>query len=155
MISAADAESSSKTASPPFPGLRPFLSRDHEYFFGRDHQILALYRLLDHIAPNPMATVNRALAVAMVSGPDAGLDLLASLDGDERVSRHHRLYAMRGHLLELAGSPGAARDAFDEAARRTASIPEKRYLRARAEHCAAIVPVDGGRSALGPGPEQA
>ena len=56
--------------------------------------------------------MNRALAVAMVEGADAGLDLLASLDGDERVARHHRLYAMRGHLLELAGSPGAARAAF-------------------------------------------
>ena len=118
-------------------------------------QILALYELLDRIAPNPMATLNRALAVAMVRGPDAGLQLLDTLAGDDRVARHHRLYAMRGHLLELAGSPGAARDAFDEAARRTASIPEKRYLRARAERCAAIVPVDGGRSALGLDPEQA
>jgi RNA polymerase sigma factor (sigma-70 family) len=100
-------------------------------------QILALYELLDRIAPNPMATLNRALAVAMVRGADAGLQLLDTLAGDDRVARHHRLYAMRGHLLELAGSPGAARDAFDEAARRTASIPEKRYLRARAGRCAA------------------
>jgi predicted RNA polymerase sigma factor len=89
-------------------------------------QILALYRLLDQIAPNPMATVNRALAAAMVDGPDAGLELLASLDSDERVRRHHRLYAMRGHLLEMAGSPAVAGDAFLEAARRTASVPEKR-----------------------------
>ena len=102
-----------------------------------------------------MATLNRALAVAMVRGPDAGLQLLDTLAGDERVARHHRLYAMRGHLLELAGSPGAARDAFDEAARRTASIPEKRYLRARAERRAAIVPVDGGQSGFGLDPEQA
>ena len=99
-------------------------------------QVLALYQLLDLVAPNPMATVNRALAVAMVSGPDAGLDLLASLDGDERVSRHHRLYAMRGHLLELAGSLPEARAAFEEAARRTASVPERRYLIQRAHACA-------------------
>jgi RNA polymerase sigma factor (sigma-70 family) len=98
-------------------------------------QILALYELLDRIAPNPMATVNRALAVAMVQGPDAGLHLLDTLAGDDRVARHHRVYAMRGHLLELAGSPAAAREAFGEAARRTASLPEKRYLRARAERC--------------------
>ena len=96
-------------------------------------EILALYRLLDHIAPNPMATVNRALAVAMVQGPEAGLDLLASLDADERVSRHHRLYAMRGHLLEMAGALPEARDAFEQAARRTASAPEKRYLHRRAQ----------------------
>ena len=102
-------------------------------------QILALYQLLDRVAPNPMATVNRALAVAMVSGPDAGLDLLASLDGDERVSRHHRLHAMRGHLLQMAGSLPEARAAFEEAARRTASAPEKRYLLCRAHAC---VPAD-------------
>jgi RNA polymerase sigma factor (sigma-70 family) len=101
-------------------------------------QILALYELLDRIAPNPMATVNRALALAMVQGPDAGLQLLDTLADDDRVARHHRVYAMRGHLLELAGSPGEAREAFGEAARRTASLPEKRYLRARAERCAAV-----------------
>ncbi len=95
-------------------------------------EVLALYELLDRVAPNPMATVNRALAVAMVHGPDAGLDLLASLDGDSRVARHHRLFAMRGHLLEMDGAPAAARAAFEEAARRTASAPEKRYLLRRA-----------------------
>jgi RNA polymerase sigma factor (sigma-70 family) len=100
-------------------------------------EILALYTLLDRIAPNPMATVNRALAVAMVSGPDAGLELLASLGGDERVAGHHRLLAMRGHLLELGGSADAARAAFEEAARRTASAPEKRYLQRRARACLA------------------
>ena len=102
-------------------------------------QILALYQLLDRVAPNPMATLNRALALAMVSGPDAALDLLASLDNDERVARHHRLYAMRGHLLQMAGSLPEARAAFEEAARRTASAPEKRYLLRRAHAC---VPID-------------
>jgi predicted RNA polymerase sigma factor len=100
-------------------------------------EVLALYELLDRVAPNPMATMNRALAVAMVRGPDAGLDLLASLDGDSRVARHHRLFAMRGHLLEMDGSLAAARAAFEEAARRTASAPEKRYLLRRAHACLA------------------
>ena len=81
--------------------------------------------------------MNRALAVAMVEGADAGLDLLASLDGDDRVSHHHRLYAMRGHLLQRAGSLAEARAAFEEAARRTASVPEKRYLLRRAHACSA------------------
>jgi RNA polymerase sigma factor (sigma-70 family) len=103
-------------------------------------EVLALYELLDRVAPNPMATVNRALAVAMVRGPDAGLDLLASLDGDSRVARHHRLFAMRGHLLEMDGSLTAARSAFEEAARRTASAPEKRYLLRRAH---GACPADG------------
>jgi predicted RNA polymerase sigma factor len=84
-----------------------------------------------------MATVNCALAVAMVQGPAAGLELLAPLDADERVARHHRLFAMRGHLLEMAGSSAAARGAFEEAARRTASAPEKRYLLRRAHACPA------------------
>lgn len=96
-------------------------------------QILALYELLDSVAPNPMATLNRALAVAMVRGPEAGLRLLGTLAEDDRVARHHRLYAMRGHLLELAGQLDEARGAFREAARRTASRPEKRYLMARAQ----------------------
>jgi RNA polymerase sigma factor (sigma-70 family) len=100
-------------------------------------EVLALYELLDRVAPNPMATVNRALAVAMTHGPEAGLAVLASLGEDERVARHHRLYAMRGHLLEMDGSLAAAGAAFEEAARRTASAPEKRYLLRRAQACAA------------------
>ena len=95
-------------------------------------QIVALYELLERVAPNPMATLNRAVAVAMVSGPRAGLDLLATLDGDDRVAGHHRLAAVRGHLLELAGDRAAAREAFQLAARRTTSLPEQRYLTARA-----------------------
>jgi RNA polymerase sigma factor (sigma-70 family) len=110
-------------------------------------QVLALYQLLDQVAPNPMATLNRALAVAMVQGADAGLDLLASLNSDERVASHHRLYAMRGHLLQLAGSLAEARAAFEEAARRTASAPEKRYLIHRAQDCART---EGANKAGGP-----
>ncbi|MER7547902.1 DUF6596 domain-containing protein [Spirillospora sp. NPDC127506] len=95
-------------------------------------QILALYRLLSHLAPNPVVTLNEAVALAMVHGPSAGLDLLRTLDGDDRVSGHHRLAAVRAHLLEMAGETGAARDAYREAARLTTSIPERRYLESRA-----------------------
>ncbi len=98
-------------------------------------QILALYELLDRIAPNPMATLNRALAEAMVHGPGAGLQLLSSLALDRRVASHHRLYAMRGHLLEMAGRHLEAGKAFRDAAARTSSIPEKRYLMGRSENC--------------------
>jgi RNA polymerase sigma factor (sigma-70 family) len=98
-------------------------------------QIVALYRLLARIAPNPMITLNEAAAVAMVDGPRAGLDLLATLDGDERMAGHHRLAAVRAHLLELAGDPDAARAAYREAARRTTSLPEQRYLESRAAAC--------------------
>jgi RNA polymerase sigma factor (sigma-70 family) len=95
-------------------------------------QILLLYQLLDRLAPNPMATLNRALALAMVEGPEAGLDLLAILDGDKRVASHHRLFAMRGHLLEMAGDPAAAGQAFEIAVRRCTSLPERVYLQDRA-----------------------
>ena len=95
-------------------------------------QILALYETLDHVAPNPMATLNRAVAVAMVHGPRAGLALVGTLEDDERVRDHHLTFAVRGHLLEMAGDPTAAADAFRSAVRRTSSRPEKRYLEARA-----------------------
>ncbi len=83
-------------------------------------QVLALYETLDYVAPNPMATVNRAVAVGMVQGPLAGLALLGALDDDERVSNHHLLFAVRGHLLEMAGDARGAQRAFTLAARRTA-----------------------------------
>jgi RNA polymerase sigma factor (sigma-70 family) len=95
-------------------------------------QILALYELLERVGPNPMVTLNRAVAVAMVDGPQAGLDVLATLDDDERMTRHHRLDAVRAHLLEMAGDHAAARDTYRSAARGTTSRPEQRYLEERA-----------------------
>jgi RNA polymerase sigma factor (sigma-70 family) len=95
-------------------------------------QILALYRVLDRIAPNPMVTLNEAVAVAMVHGPRAGLELLRALDRDGRVAEHHRLDAVRGHLLEMAGDREGARDRYRAAARRTTSLPGRRYLEGRA-----------------------
>jgi RNA polymerase sigma factor (sigma-70 family) len=95
-------------------------------------QILSLYRLLEKISPNPMVTLNRAVAVAMVRGPHAGLELLATLDDDDRLAEHHRLDAVRAHLLEMAGDHAAARANYQAAARRSTSLPEQRYLEARA-----------------------
>jgi RNA polymerase sigma factor (sigma-70 family) len=95
-------------------------------------QILALYQVLEGLSPGPVVTLNRAVALAMVHGPLAGLDLLGTLDGDERMLRNHRLDAVRGHLLELAGDAIAARESYLRAARLTASVPEQRYLALRA-----------------------
>jgi predicted RNA polymerase sigma factor len=95
-------------------------------------QILALYQVLERVAPGPVVTLNRAVAVAMVDGPLAGLALIGTLDTDERMARTHRVDAVRGHLLELAGEPTAARESYLRAARRTASLPEQRYLALRA-----------------------
>ena len=96
-------------------------------------QIVELYRLLERMAPGPTVTLNRAVAEAMVHGPHAGLDLLATVPVDDRVSGAHRFDAVRAHLLEMAGERGEAYSTYRRAARRTASIPERRYLLARAE----------------------
>ncbi|MDG6107389.1 RNA polymerase sigma factor [Dactylosporangium aurantiacum] len=95
-------------------------------------QIVALYQLLQRVAPNPMVTLNQAVAVAMAQGPAAGLRLLSTLDGDDRLARHHRLAAVRAHLLEMSGDAAAARSAYELAARRTTSLPEQRYLLSKA-----------------------
>ena len=91
-------------------------------------QILALYGLLETLAPNPFTTLNRAVAVAMVHGPQAGLQVLAALAADKRMARHHRLLATRAHLQELAGQPQAAAEDYLQAARQATSLPERRYL---------------------------
>lgn len=95
-------------------------------------QIVALYRVLEHVAPNPMVTVNRAAAEGMLEGPRAGLDLLATVADDRRLAGNHRAVAVRAHLLEMAGEAAAARAAYLDAARLTASVPEQRYLQGRA-----------------------
>lgn len=94
-------------------------------------QIVALYRLLMKLLPeNPMVSLNHAVAVAMAEGPAAGLALLD--DVEAALPRSHRPVAVRAHLLERAGDAHGAREAFDEAARRTTSLPERRYLESRA-----------------------
>ncbi|WP_405999924.1 RNA polymerase sigma factor [Streptomyces sp. NBC_00829] len=93
-------------------------------------QILALYDLLVRRAPEPMAELGRAVAVAMVHGPEAGLAEVAGLEG--RLAGHHRLDAVRAHLLEKAGDIEGARAAYRSAAARTLSVPETRYLQMRA-----------------------
>ena len=97
-------------------------------------QILALYGVLQRIAPGPMVALNRAVALAMVEGPEAGLDALDALDVsvDDRVNASHRLESVRAHLLEMNGDTEAARNAYVDAARRAVSIPERRYLISRA-----------------------
>ncbi|MFD9032074.1 RNA polymerase sigma factor [Streptomyces sp. NPDC059567] len=93
-------------------------------------QILALYDLLVAQAPDPMAELGRAVAVAMVHGPESGLTELTALE--PRLKDHHRLAAVRAHLLERTGATEAARDAYEEAARLTLSLPERHYLRTKA-----------------------
>lgn len=94
------------------------------------HEILGLYDVLVHLVPSPVERLNRAVAVAMVHGPKAGLVELDALAPE--LTTGHRLDAVRAHLLERAGDPEAARAAYESAAAKTLSLPEQRYLRARA-----------------------
>jgi RNA polymerase sigma factor (sigma-70 family) len=96
-------------------------------------QVLKLYDLLHALAPSPVVALNRAVAVAMVNGPRAGLAALDALAGDSRLTSHHRLASVRAHLDEMAGDTHAALAGYKDAARRTTSIPEQRYLQAQAE----------------------
>jgi predicted RNA polymerase sigma factor len=71
-------------------------------------QILVLYGLLARMSDNPMVLLNQAIAIAMVHGPETGLERLDALDGDGRLAGNHRLDAVRAHLLELAGDRAGA-----------------------------------------------
>jgi RNA polymerase sigma factor (sigma-70 family) len=110
-------------------------------------QVLALYGVLERMSDNPMVSLNRAIAAAMVHGPAAGLELLEALDADPRLRGHHRLDAVRAHLHETAGDPARAIAHYRAAAERTASTPERNYLLVRAARLAA------SQRANGPGPE--
>lgn len=90
-----------------------------------------MYELLLLTSDNPVVALNHAVAVAMARGAPAGLALLAALDADGRINGDHRLSAVRGHLLEMAGDPVGAIASYVEAANRVTSVPQQRYLRAQ------------------------
>lgn len=93
-------------------------------------EILGWYGLLERMTGNPMVSLGLAVATAMVDGPAAGLALLESLN--DRLAGHHRLRAVRAHLLELEGDVDAAIVEYQAAAGRTTSIPEQHYLTTQA-----------------------
>jgi predicted RNA polymerase sigma factor len=97
-------------------------------------QIMALYEVLLRISDTPLVALNHAVAVAMVKGPAAGLSLLDPLA--KPLAKDHRLDSVRAHLLEMSGDRAAACQAYQQAARLTLSIPQQRYLLARAKGCA-------------------
>jgi predicted RNA polymerase sigma factor len=97
-------------------------------------QILALYGLLERVTDNPVVTLNRAVALAMVDGPEAGLALVRQVA--DRLDGNYRVDAVRAHLYEQAGDLEAALENYRSAARRTTNLQEQRYLTARAANCA-------------------
>ena len=96
-------------------------------------QIVALYQVLEQMSDNPMVTLNHAVAVAMATGPKEGLAVLEPLESDGRMVDHHRLEAVRAHLLEMSGDLKGARAGYLLAARRTTSVPERNYLQSKAD----------------------
>jgi predicted RNA polymerase sigma factor len=93
---------------------------------------MALYELLLQTSENPVIALNYAVAVAMVRGEAAGLSLLDTLEGDQRIAWDHRLPAVRAHLLERSGDAAGARAAYEQAAERSTNPQQQRYLRTRA-----------------------
>jgi RNA polymerase sigma factor (sigma-70 family) len=91
-------------------------------------QIHALYELLERMGNNPMVTLNRAVAAAMVQGPEAGLRLVDTIAQDPKLRGHYRVDAVRAHLYERAGNQILAIEHYQRAADQTASLPERNYL---------------------------
>jgi RNA polymerase sigma factor (sigma-70 family) len=91
-------------------------------------QIVALYGVLLRLDNNPVVALNHAVAVSMVQGPDAGLELLRRLKSDPRINADRRFHAVRAHLLEMTGNIAAARDEYETAARLATNLQQQRYL---------------------------
>jgi len=99
-------------------------------------QIVALYGLLEQALPGPMVRLNRAVALTMVEGPQAGLAAVDEIVAAGELADHHRLHAVRAHLLEDAGRPDEAVAEYERAAALTTSAPERNYLRMRRDRLA-------------------
>jgi RNA polymerase sigma factor (sigma-70 family) len=98
-------------------------------------RIAGLYAVLAQRFPSPIVELNRAVAVAMVDGPGAGLELLEAIAGAGALSGYHLLHAVRGDLLARLGRDQEAATSFLQAAELTVNIPEQRFLRHRANAC--------------------
>jgi RNA polymerase sigma factor (sigma-70 family) len=98
-------------------------------------EILGLYGLLLRMSDNPVVALNHAVALAMVHGAPAGLARLDALAGDARLADHHRLHAVRAHLLERSGDLAGAAAHYRRAAERTTSVAERDFLRLSAARC--------------------
>ena len=99
-------------------------------------RIAALYATLATAAPSPVVELNRAVAVAMASGPAAGLGLVDALRDEPALANYHLLPAVRGDLLEKLGRHAEARVEFERAASLTRNLRERQLMQARAAACA-------------------
>ncbi len=99
-------------------------------------RIVALYAELAEIAPSPVVALNRAVAVAMASGPAAGLELVNELNSEASLRGYHLLPSVRGDLLKKLGRLDEARVEFERAASLTRNARERALLLKRAQACA-------------------
>jgi RNA polymerase sigma-70 factor (ECF subfamily) len=100
-------------------------------------RIVRLYSTLARVAPSPVVELNRAVAVAMASGPAAGLELVDSLTSERSLENYHLLPSVRGDLLQKLDRFDEARAEFERAASLTQNARERALLLDRAQSCAA------------------
>ena len=100
-------------------------------------RIAALYQALARLTPSPVVELNRAVAVAMASGPGDGLEIIDGLAAQPALAGYHHLPSVRGDLLARLGRQDEAAAEFRRAAALTRNIPERTVLLRRAADCAA------------------
>ena len=101
-------------------------------------RIVALYDALAQLTPSPIVELNRAVAVTMAFGPQAGLDLVDSLASEPSLKNYHLLPSVRGDLLSKLGRFAEARAEFETAAELTRNAREQNFLLERARLCAVL-----------------
>jgi RNA polymerase sigma-70 factor (ECF subfamily) len=102
-------------------------------------QIALLYQQLGRLAPNPIVELNRAVAVAMAAGPEAGLFIVEQLVATGALENYHLLPATRADLLRRLGRHGESLSAYQEALRLVGTDAERRYLTRRMSETASLV----------------
>jgi RNA polymerase sigma-70 factor (ECF subfamily) len=110
-------------------------------------QIVGLYDVLRATAPSPVVELNRAVAVAMVDGPEAGLALIDGVAETRELDRYHLLHAARGRLLDRLGRHGEAAAAYRRALDVVGNEPERLFL----TRCLEAAERAGPTRANGPG----
>jgi predicted RNA polymerase sigma factor len=98
-------------------------------------RIAALYGALARLAPSPVVELNRAVAVSMAFGPEAGLELVDALTSEPSLANYHLLPSVRGDFLAKLGRLGEARREFERAASLTRNARERELLLDRAANC--------------------
>jgi RNA polymerase sigma-70 factor (ECF subfamily) len=96
-------------------------------------RIAALYDALAQVQPSPIVELNRAVALGMAFGPEAGLELLEQIADDPALANYHLLPSVRGDLLEKAGRREEAATYFQRAAEMTSNEKERKLLLSRAK----------------------